>query len=126
MLSCVTEVGMFFNYSPKRSHVFEGTVLVYNMMKNADKRINTVKIKILCAPKWVERHLVLEEIIALCEPLLTNVQEIATQKGWDCKTAKYVYSIIKSITDPTFIFPLNVCSYCLAFTETLSVMLQAT
>ena len=34
-------------------------------MKNVDKRINTAKIKLFCATSWVERHLVLEEIIAL-------------------------------------------------------------
>ena len=34
MLSCVTEVGLFFKYSPKWSHVLEATLLEYNMMKN--------------------------------------------------------------------------------------------
>ena len=79
MLSCVTEVGLFFKYSPKRSHVLEATLLEYNMMKNVDKRINTAKIKLFCATRWVERHLVLEEIIALYEPLLTTLQKIATE-----------------------------------------------
>ena len=27
MLSCVTEVGLFFKYSPKRSHVLEATLV---------------------------------------------------------------------------------------------------
>ena len=36
------------------------------------------------------------------------------------------YSLIKSITDPTFIVALNVCSYTVGFTKPLSVMLQAT
>ena len=67
-----------------------------------------------------------EEIIALYEPLLTTLQKIATEKGWDCKTANSAYSLIKSITDPTFIVALNVCSYTLGFTKPLSVMLQAT
>ena len=68
----------------------------------------------------------LEEIIPLYEPLLTTLQKIATEKGWDCKTANSAYSLIKSITDPTFIVALNVCSYTLRFTKPLSVMLQAT
>ena len=38
---------------------------------------------------------------------------------WDTKS-------IKSITDPTFIVALNVCSYTLGFTKPLSVILQAT
>ena len=57
------------------------------MMKNIDKRINTSKIKLICVTKWVERHLVLEEIIELYEPLLTTLPKIAIEKGWDCKTA---------------------------------------
>ena len=101
----------FFKYSPKKSHVPEATLLEYNMMKNVDKRINTAKIKLFCATRWLERHLVLEEIIALYEPLLTTLQKIATEKGWDCKTANSAYSLIKSITDPTFSVALNVCSY---------------
>ena len=66
------------------------------MMENVDKRINTAKIKLFCATRWVERHLVLEEIIALYEPLLTTLQKIATEKGWDCKTANSAYSLIRA------------------------------
>ena len=87
-----------FQVLPKRLHVLEATLLEYNMMKNVDKRINTAKIKLFFATRWVERHLVLEEIIALYEPLLTTLQKIATEKGWDCKTANSAYSLIKSIT----------------------------
>ena len=43
---------------------------------------------------------------------------------WDCNTANYF--LIKSITDPTFIVALNVCSYTLGFTKPWSIMLQAT
>ena len=64
MLSCVTEVVLFFKYSPKRSHVLKGNLLEYNMMKNIDKRINTSKINLFYSTRWVERHMVLEEIIA--------------------------------------------------------------
>ena len=82
-------------------------------MEKVDKRIHTAKIKLVCAKRWAARHLVLEEIIALYEALLTTLQKIA-------------YSLIKSITDPRFIVALNACSYTLGFTEPLSVMLQAT
>ena len=95
------------------------------MMKNVDKRINISKIKLFCAGIWVERHLVLEEIIAQYEPLLRTLQKIATKKGWDCKSANSAYILTMSITDPKFIFALNVCSYTLGFTKPLSVMLQA-
>ena len=68
----------------------------------------------------------LEEIIELYEPLLTTLQKNLTEKGWDCKTANSAYSLIKSITDPTFIVTLDVWTYTLGFTKALCVMLQAT
>ena len=76
MLSCVIEVGLFFKYSPKRLHVLEATLLEYNMMKNVDKRINTAKIKLFCSKRWVERHLVLEEIITLQTSLAACEQKL--------------------------------------------------
>ena len=55
------------------------------MMKNVDKRINTAKIKLFCATRWVERHLVLEEIIALYEPLLTTLQKLQLKRDGTVK-----------------------------------------
>ena len=92
-------------------------------MKNVYKRINTSKIKQFCATRWVERPLVVEEIIALYEPLLTTLQKILTEKEWDCKTEKSPYNLIKSITDPTFIVTLDFCLYTLGFRKPLILML---
>ena len=85
-------------------------------------RINTAKINVFCETRWLERHLVPEKIIAVYEPLLTTLQTIATEKGWDCKTANSAYSLMKSITDPTFIVALNVSSYTHGFTKAFSVI----
>ena len=64
----------------------------------------------------------LEEIIALYEPLLTTLQTIATEKGLEYKTGNSGYSIIKSISDATFIVALNVFSCTLGVIKPLSVM----
>ena len=63
---------------------------------------------------------------ALYDPLLKILHKINTEHGWDNKTADAAYSLMKSITDPTFILAFNVCLYSLGFTKPLSVMLQAT
>ena len=57
---------------------------------------------------------------------LETLHKINTEHGLDNKTADAAYGPMKSITDPTFIVALNVCSYSLGFTKPLSVMLQAT
>ena len=68
----------------------------------------------------------LEEIYDLCDPLLKTLHKINTEHRWDNKIADTAHSLMKSIADPTFIVALNVCSYSLSFTKSLSVMLQAT
>ena len=57
---------------------------------------------------------------------MTTLQKIATEKEWDCKTVNSAYSLIKSMTNTTFIVALNVCSYTLVFTKPASAMFQAT
>ena len=56
----------------------------------------------------------------ICPKISSNISKIyhplflllnSLEKGWDCKTANSAYSRIKSITDPTFIVALNVCSH---------------
>ena len=126
MLGCVTEIGLFFKYSPKRAPLLEGTIKQENITKDNDKRISTTKIKLFCKTRWTERHVVLEEMYDLYDPLPKTLHKINTEHGWDSKTADAAYSLRKSITDPTFIVALNVCSYSLGFTKPLSVMLQVT
>ena len=126
MLGCVTEIGLFFKYSPKRAQLLEGTIKQENIAKDPDNRMSTTKIKLFCETRWIERHVELEEMYDLYDPLLKTLHKINTEYGWDNKTADAAYSLMKSITDPTFIVALNVCSYSLVFTKLLSAILQAT
>ena len=61
----------------------------------------------------------------LYDPSLKTLHKINTKHGWDNKTVDAAYSLMKAITDPTFIVALNVCSYSLGFTKPLGMMLQA-
>ena len=58
------------------------------------------------------------------EPLLNTLEKIATERGWDNKATDSEHSLMKSLTDPTFLVALNVCSYVLGFTKPLSIMLE--
>ena len=126
MLTCVTEIGLFFKYSPKRAQLLESIIIAENRKREPSKKMNTTKIKLLCETRWNERHVVLEEIHIMCEHLLKTLGKITTEMGRENKAIDSAHSLMKSLTDPTFLVGLNVCSYILGFTKPLSIMLQAT
>ena len=43
-------------------------------------------MKLFCEIRWVQKHIVLEEIQLLYDPILKTLEKITTEKGWDCKT----------------------------------------
>ena len=108
MLGCMTEIGLFFKYSPKRAQHLEGTIQYENIVKDIDNRTDTTKIKLFCQTRWIERYVVLEEMHGLYDPLLKTLHKINTEHGCSNKTADAAYSFMKSITDSTFIVVLNV------------------
>ena len=126
MLTCVTEIGLFFKYSPKRAQLLEFIIIAENMKREPSKKMNTTKIKLFCETRWTQRHVVLEEIHIMYEHLLKTLEKITTERGWDNKATDSAHSLMKSLNDPTFLVGLNVCSYVLGFMKPLSIMLQAT
>ena len=54
-------------------------------MMNVDERINTPKIKLSCATRWVDRHLLLEQLIALYDPLPTTLQKLQLKRDGTVK-----------------------------------------
>ena len=125
MLGCVTGIGLFFKYSPKKAQLLEGTINQENIAKDINNRISTTKIKLFCETRWIKRHVCWKKCMTY-DPLLKTLHKINTEHGRDNKIADAAYSLMNSCTDPTFIVALNVCSYSLGFTKPLSVMLQAT
>ena len=64
-----------FKYSLKRTQLLEGTIKQENIAKDTDKRISTTEIKLFYETKWIERHVVLEEMYDLYEPLLKTLHK---------------------------------------------------
>ena len=125
MLSCVTELGLF-KFSPKRSKRLEVMIEDENKNRGSDRKINTTRVMVFCETRWIERHVILEEIQVLYEPILRTLEKITSDWGWGCKTVDTAYSLLKNITDSTFLVALSVCAYTLGFTKPLSTMLQGT
>ena len=80
MLTCVTEIGLLFKYSPKRAQLLESIIIAENMKRELGKKMNTTKFKLFCETRWIQRHVVLEEIHMLYEPLLKTLEKI-TMRG---------------------------------------------
>ena len=126
MLACVTELGLFFKYSPKRKMLLESIIEEENRKRDKKNKIHIQKVKVFCETRWIERHVVLEEVQILYEPLLQTLETITLHKGWERKSVDVANGLLKNIADSTFLVALNVCSYTLGFTKQLSVMLQGT
>ena len=126
MLGTLTELGLFFKFSPKRSKLLKSVIMEENERRDPDRKINTTKIRVFCETRWVERHIVLEEVKLLYDPILKTLEKITTEKGWDHKSIDSAFGLLKNITDSAFIVAVSVCSYTLGFTKPLSTMLQGT
>ena len=126
MLSSMTELKLFFKYSPKRTMLLESMIDEENKKSNRKKKIPVQKVKVFCETRWIQRHVVLEEVQLLYEPILQTLDTITSEKGWDHKTVDLANGLLKNITESTFLAALNVCSYTLGFTKQLSSMLQGT
>ena len=126
MLGCMTELGLFFKYSPKRTILLESIIEEENKKRDQKNKIPVQKVKVFCETRWIERHVVLEEVQVLYEPILQTFETIISDKGWDHKTVDSANGLLKNITESTFLVALHVCSYTLSFTKQLSLMLQGT
>ena len=83
MLTCVTKIGLFFKYSPKRVQLLESIIIAENMKREPSKKLNTIKIKLFCKTRWIQRHVVLEDIHILHKPLLKTLEKITTERGME-------------------------------------------
>ena len=94
--------------------------------KGRDDKINKTKVKVFCETRWIQRHVVLEEVQLLYEPILKTLEKISSEKRWDCKTMDQAHGLTKNLTKSTFLVALRVCAYTLGFKKPLSAMLQGT
>ena len=103
----MTELGLFFKYSPKRTILLESMIDEENKKSNRKKKIPVQKVKVFCETRWIQRHVVLEEVQLLYEPILQTLDTITSEKGWDHKTVDLANGLLKNITESTFLVALN-------------------
>ena len=104
MLSSMTELGLFFKYSPKRTMLLESMIDEENKKSNRKKKIPVQKVKVFCETRWIQRHVVLEEVQLLYEPILQTLDTITSEKGWDHKTVDLANGLLKTLRNLHFLW----------------------
>ena len=90
----------------ERVRVLEAMIAEEN--KGRGDMINKTKVKVFCETRWIERHVVLEEVQLLYEPILKTLEKISSEKGWDRKTMDQAHVLTKNLTESTFLVALRV------------------
>ena len=125
MLATITQVGIFFKYSPKRQRYLEKHIANYNSNGNDDQLI---PIKLLCETRWVERHTCLFDFQILYEPLLECLESIRSRHDsdlkWDNKTVTDANGLLCQISTSSFIVSFQCARYFFGYTSALATMLQ--
>ena len=75
MLDSVKQVGLFFQYSPKKQHCLEKVVDEVNQKRKPEwdvggrgtRLINITKVNTLCYTRWVEMHAALQDLVIMFE-----------------------------------------------------------
>jgi len=128
MLNTITEVGIFFKYSPKRQNYFHEQVMQYNC--TAVHKIPVEKVKLLCATRWSERHTSLFDFDVLIKPLATCLSKIVNKddadKKWDTKTITDANGLLCRMSTSAFVVSFQTAKYLFGFTSSLATSLQGT
>lgn len=117
MMSTISGLANFFNYSPKRQKALENQVCELETLKS--------KLLPLCRTRWVERINALEVMLDLLEPVVDTLTEIALNAngGWNRDTISQAASFLKSI-DFDFIINLVITQKTLSFISGITTSLQ--
>ena len=124
MLDTITQLGISFKYSPKRSRRLEKAITEEN--KNSEnEQLTKRKIGLFCETRWTEKHTTLSNVEEMYLPILACLDAIASVEGnWDSKTSTAAYGLLKSVTDHVFILAFQVVLHFFRYIKGLSTKLQ--
>lgn len=81
MLSDLQALGIFFKYSPERQCCLETYTAVLNQgrIQNGKSKICSLKLKLLSATHWVERHIAISDFVKIYEAIIYYLEVISGQ-----------------------------------------------
>ncbi|XP_065189566.1 52 kDa repressor of the inhibitor of the protein kinase-like [Sycon ciliatum] len=123
MWTALREVSLFFENSPKRQLKLEKIIdeTPDNEMNNSQKK----KLVSLCRTRWVQRHTALDTFADLFPAVVATMEAIADDRAhWSADTCGMASSLLRSITDFSFLVTFGVVYHVMAYLVGLSVGLQ--
>lgn len=117
MMTSISSLANFFNYSPKRQKSLEDHVADCPMAVKS-------KLLPLCKTRWVERVNALEVALDLVTAVVDTLSDmINIDKIWNRETVSLASSLLKGI-DFDFIISLVITQKVIAYTSSLTTGLQ--
>ncbi|XP_052804678.1 52 kDa repressor of the inhibitor of the protein kinase-like [Mya arenaria] len=127
MLDTLTQLGLFFKYSPKRSRRLEEAVTKANSTRPKSEQISKSKFHVFCETRWVEKQTTLRDFSSMYEPIVECLEAIGQlESGWDTKAVTDAYGLLKKITDSTFIVCFQTVLHMFGYVIGISSKLQGT
>ena len=123
MWGVLLEISMFFNSSPKRQGKLENVIAGMDTadITNSTKR----KLVDLCRTRWVQRHSALVTFRELYIAVVSTLEAIGQEDGWNAETTSKAASLLRSITDFGFIAAFTIVADVMSYLQALTVKLQA-
>ena len=79
MLDTITQLGIFFKYSPKRSRRLERAIIEANQISENEELLKR-KVGLFCETRWIEKHTILANVEEMYVPILACLNAIASVK----------------------------------------------
>ena len=128
MLSAVTEIGIFFKYSPKRQEYLTSIIKEYN--ENASSPVHVTKGKLLCETRWVKRHTSSFEFHIPLKPVILCLSKIVDRtdkkKNWDPITVSEANGFLCRMSTSSFVAAFQTAKFLFGYTTSLPTNLQGT
>ena len=117
MMTSISSMANFFNYSPKRQKFLEDHVAKYPQLSKS-------KLLPLCRTRWVERINALEVSLDLLEAIVNTFTDMAMNtQDWNRETVSQAISLLRGV-DFDYIINLVITQKVISYTSSLTVGLQ--
>jgi len=127
MLDTLTQLGLFFKNSPKRSRRLEQSISEYNSTRTKPEQITKSKFHVFCETRWVEKLTTLRDFSTMYSPILDCLEAISqVERNWDTKTISDAHGLLTKITESTFIVCFQTVLHMFGYVTGITRKLQGT
>eukprot|EP00117_Sycon_ciliatum_P010472 scpid81215/ scgid12363/ 52 kDa repressor of the inhibitor of the protein kinase; 58 kDa interferon-induced protein kinase-interacting protein; Death-associated protein 4; THAP domain-containing protein 0 len=123
MWTMLQQVSFFFENSPKRQQKL--TAVIQTTPSDAIHDSRKLKLVSLCKTRWVQRHTAPVSFSNLYPAVVTTLEDIANDRAqWKADSCSAASSLLRAITDFSFISAFTITANIMAYVQSLSSSLQ--